>query len=539
MTFEDTGLPWVMPSPNMPTVDTAFVYPGGCLSKARTSPRGAAPRARSSWWARPGSTPGRWPATSRSEKLPGVAFRAACLHADVPEARRRPCGGVQVHVTDRRRFPAVPHVPAADRTTRGGRRPPRFAWRDPPYEYEHVKRPIDILCGTDARAARHRRGRLAAEARRRGGRRSSRRSGNGGRATCCTDGRVVRGAHLDLTSAVIGAVGGARCRGSPDRVRRGLGRRRGAARRVARRPQLQASRTAPRSSPTCSEVLPDLVRPDALGHRQAADGTRSWSSWSSVLLQPAQAAIFVACRRTEARLVEGSGLPGDPRRGARSSSWAKAGSGSWRRAGMPMDEADFDNVTTITRPQLESPRGRPSGGRAGADRRTTTSCWASISGRRRPRRRRQEKRSLKMVADLAGSPSCTSASSRPSRTWPTWTGSPGLQQALPPVAPHRRDPPGGARQHRLQPDAPRHRPLQELQRHQRPPRGRRGPEADGPVLRELRPRGRRGRALRRRGVRDPLSRARARRWRIGRPRTCAARWRRIRSHGGGTSRWAR
>ena len=31
MAFEDTGLPWVLPSPNMPTVDTAFVYPGGCL----------------------------------------------------------------------------------------------------------------------------------------------------------------------------------------------------------------------------------------------------------------------------------------------------------------------------------------------------------------------------------------------------------------------------------------------------------------------------------------------------------------------------
>ena len=31
MAFEETGLPWVLPSPNMPTVDTAFVYPGGCL----------------------------------------------------------------------------------------------------------------------------------------------------------------------------------------------------------------------------------------------------------------------------------------------------------------------------------------------------------------------------------------------------------------------------------------------------------------------------------------------------------------------------
>jgi uncharacterized protein YbbC (DUF1343 family) len=57
------------------------------------------------------------------------------------------CHGVQVHVTDRGRFPAfltylllIHHARLQD--------PRRFAWRDPPYEYEYVKQPIDILCGT-------------------------------------------------------------------------------------------------------------------------------------------------------------------------------------------------------------------------------------------------------------------------------------------------------------------------------------------------------------------------------------------------------
>ena len=54
-----------------------------------------------------------------------------------------------MHVTDRRRFPAFLDLPAADRARARGRTERRFAWRDPPYEYEHVKRPIDILCGTD------------------------------------------------------------------------------------------------------------------------------------------------------------------------------------------------------------------------------------------------------------------------------------------------------------------------------------------------------------------------------------------------------
>jgi uncharacterized protein YbbC (DUF1343 family) len=58
------------------------------------------------------------------------------------------CGGVQVHVTNRRLFPAfvayVLLIAAARRQA-----PQKFAWREPPYEYETVKKPIDILCGTD------------------------------------------------------------------------------------------------------------------------------------------------------------------------------------------------------------------------------------------------------------------------------------------------------------------------------------------------------------------------------------------------------
>jgi uncharacterized protein YbbC (DUF1343 family) len=63
MAFEETGLPWVLPSPNMPTVDTAWW-------RARTCRRGAAPPGPSSWWARPGSTPGAWPPTSGARGWP-------------------------------------------------------------------------------------------------------------------------------------------------------------------------------------------------------------------------------------------------------------------------------------------------------------------------------------------------------------------------------------------------------------------------------------------------------------------------------------
>ena len=60
----------------------------------------------------------------------------------------RLCGGVQVHVSDRRRFSAwLTYLLLIESARTQDER--RFLWRDPPYEYEHIKRPIDILCGTD------------------------------------------------------------------------------------------------------------------------------------------------------------------------------------------------------------------------------------------------------------------------------------------------------------------------------------------------------------------------------------------------------
>ena len=54
---DETGLPWVMPSPNIPTLDSAIVYPGTVLFEGTMPRKGAARRGRSSWSARRGSTP--------------------------------------------------------------------------------------------------------------------------------------------------------------------------------------------------------------------------------------------------------------------------------------------------------------------------------------------------------------------------------------------------------------------------------------------------------------------------------------------------
>ena len=148
MHFEDTGLPWVLPSPNMPTVDTAFVYPGGCLIEGTNLSEGRGTTRPFELVGAPWLDPWVLARDLERERLPGVRFRPLFFTPTFQKHAGRPCGGVQVHVVDRDRFPAflaylllVHHARGQDAKS--------FAWRDPPYEYELVRRPFDILCGTD------------------------------------------------------------------------------------------------------------------------------------------------------------------------------------------------------------------------------------------------------------------------------------------------------------------------------------------------------------------------------------------------------
>jgi len=147
MAFEDTGLPWVMPSPNMPTLDTAWVYPGGCLVEGTNLSEGRGTTRPFELVGAPWIDAGRLARELEREGLPGVAFRPCHFTPTFQKHAGRVCAGVQVHVRDRRRLPAfltylllIHHARRQD--------PRRFAWRQPPYEYEAVKLPIDILCGS-------------------------------------------------------------------------------------------------------------------------------------------------------------------------------------------------------------------------------------------------------------------------------------------------------------------------------------------------------------------------------------------------------
>src|SRR5262249_25466471 len=148
MLWEDTGLPWVPPSPNMPTPDTARVYPGGCLIEGTNLSEGRGTTRPFEWVGAPWLDAHRYPEALGAERLPGVSFRPARFQPTFQKHAGRVCGGVQIHVTERSRF--KPFLTGLAIIAVARRLAPRaFRWRQPPYEFENRKLPIDILLGND------------------------------------------------------------------------------------------------------------------------------------------------------------------------------------------------------------------------------------------------------------------------------------------------------------------------------------------------------------------------------------------------------
>jgi uncharacterized protein YbbC (DUF1343 family) len=147
--FYATGLPWIMPSPNMPTLDTARVYPGACLLEGTNLSEGRGTTRPFEIFGAPQVDPQTLATVLTGWNLPGCRFRPLHFEPTFHKFVGVVCGGVQVHVTDPEIFEAVTTYTAAI----GAMRqlwPDRFAWQQPPYEYEPDKLPIDILAGGEA-----------------------------------------------------------------------------------------------------------------------------------------------------------------------------------------------------------------------------------------------------------------------------------------------------------------------------------------------------------------------------------------------------
>ena len=149
MYFADTGLPWVIPSPNIPTLDSAIVYPGAVLFEGTMISEGRGTTRPFELLGAPWIDGERLAAAMNARGLAGVHFRPVFFEPTFQKHARQTCGGCQLHVTDRRAFQPV-RVAVELIAEFRRQNPSQFAWRQPPYEYEHDKWPIDILYGSDA-----------------------------------------------------------------------------------------------------------------------------------------------------------------------------------------------------------------------------------------------------------------------------------------------------------------------------------------------------------------------------------------------------
>ncbi len=144
--FAATGLPWVMPSPNMPTLDTARVYPGQVLLEGATLSEGRGTTRPFEIFGAPGLDPEAVAGRIEPGALAGATLRPLQFEPTFHKFAGQVCGGFQIHV----------HDPAAYRPLRATlailgavnrAQPGLWSLRPPPYEYETERRPLDLLLG--------------------------------------------------------------------------------------------------------------------------------------------------------------------------------------------------------------------------------------------------------------------------------------------------------------------------------------------------------------------------------------------------------
>lgn len=148
MWFEETGLPWVLPSPNIPTVDTCVVFPATVHIEGTELSEGRGTTKVFEMNGAPFIEPYRWAAALDEYDFPGVVFRPCHFQPTFQKWANQTCGGVQIHVTDRNSFTPV-IVGIAMVKTAYDLYTDKFQWKQEAYEYVFDKNPFDVVSGTD------------------------------------------------------------------------------------------------------------------------------------------------------------------------------------------------------------------------------------------------------------------------------------------------------------------------------------------------------------------------------------------------------
>ncbi len=145
--FRATGRPWVLPSPNMPTPETALVYPGMCLLEGTNLSEGRGTTRPFEFFGAPWLDPARLAAALSAERLPGVRFRPASFTPTWDKHAGARCHGVELHVHDVEAFRPFRTGLACVLQARA-QAPERFRWRTETYEFVDGVPAFDLLCGS-------------------------------------------------------------------------------------------------------------------------------------------------------------------------------------------------------------------------------------------------------------------------------------------------------------------------------------------------------------------------------------------------------
>ena len=146
MLYRDTGLPWVAPSPNLPTPESTLVYPGQVLLEGTNLSEGRGTTQPFELCGAPYIDIANIESTLAAASLPGVIFRPAIFEPTANKWKATACHGFQLHVSDPTRFQpyrTTLHLIRAVLSNHGD----QFEWKSPPYEYEFEKMPIDLIIG--------------------------------------------------------------------------------------------------------------------------------------------------------------------------------------------------------------------------------------------------------------------------------------------------------------------------------------------------------------------------------------------------------
>jgi uncharacterized protein YbbC (DUF1343 family) len=146
MFFKDTGLAWTAPSPNLPTPDSALVYPGQVIWEGTNISEGRGTTQPFELFGAPFINPQKILEFLGNHKIPGVILREAAFEPTSNKWKGNICRGFQIHVTDHESYrPYHTSLRLLQAVLLSHKN--EFEWKSTPYEYEFKKRPIDLILG--------------------------------------------------------------------------------------------------------------------------------------------------------------------------------------------------------------------------------------------------------------------------------------------------------------------------------------------------------------------------------------------------------